>query len=124
MDAAATGCGTESRQAKSSCSWWMCANRMNGPQADCRAPCIFRWARCSERTGEIPADSDAGIHLRGGWPAWQPAAISRSLGRDAINLAGGVTAWTSVYGAPPQPDHEHGHSATGYRPDISGSPPR
>jgi hypothetical protein len=32
-------------------------------------------------------------------------------GRDAINLGGGVMAWSSIFGAPPRPDdHDHAHA--------------
>jgi rhodanese-related sulfurtransferase len=30
--------------------------------------------------------------------------------QDAINLAGGVVGWSSEFGAPPKPDHDHGHA--------------
>jgi sulfur-carrier protein adenylyltransferase/sulfurtransferase len=63
-----------------------------------------------QRLGEIPADRT---------PVFICAAGARSMAacrfyassqdRDAINLAGGVMAWSSVFGAPPQPD-EHGHA--------------
>lgn len=61
-----------------------------------------------QRHGEIPA---------GVTPVFICAAGARSMaacrwlagqGRDAINLSGGVGAWSSVFGAPPPP-HDHHH---------------
>ncbi|HXC60820.1 MAG TPA: HesA/MoeB/ThiF family protein [Steroidobacteraceae bacterium] len=62
-----------------------------------------------QRTGEIPADSTPVFICAVGGRSMAACRYFASLGRDAINLAGGVTAWTSVYGAPPQPEHEHHH---------------
>ena len=62
-----------------------------------------------QRSDEIPAGSTPVFICAMGGRSMAACRYFASLGRDAINLAGGVTAWTSVYGAPPQPGHDHQH---------------
>jgi adenylyltransferase/sulfurtransferase len=62
-----------------------------------------------QRLGEIPDDvTPVFICAVGGRSARAAQFYAQSTGRDAINLAGGVVAWSQVYGAPPKPDdHQH-----------------
>jgi len=59
---------------------------------------------------EIPAESTpVFICAVGGRSMAACRLFAATQGRSAINLAGGVTGWSSVFGAPPKPD-EHGHA--------------
>jgi adenylyltransferase/sulfurtransferase len=61
-----------------------------------------------QRTGEIPSDRTPVFICAVGGRSMAACRYFAGLGRDAINLAGGVMAWSSVYGAPPTP-HDHNH---------------
>ena len=62
-----------------------------------------------QRLGEIPANvTPVFICAIGGRSARAAQFFAQSVGRDAVNLAGGVVAWSQVFGAPPKPDdHQH-----------------
>jgi adenylyltransferase/sulfurtransferase len=60
------------------------------------------------RIAEIPADATPVFICAGGVRSLKAAKLFvAEQGRDAINLTGGVSAWSSVYGAPPKPDEHH-----------------
>jgi adenylyltransferase/sulfurtransferase len=62
-----------------------------------------------QRMGEIPADvTPVFICAVGGRSMAACRLFAGSLGRDAINLSGGVVGWSSIFGAPPPP-HDHAH---------------
>jgi adenylyltransferase/sulfurtransferase len=62
----------------------------------------------SQRTGEIPADLTPVFICAAGGRSMAACRFLAAQGRSAVNLAGGVMAWSSIYGAPPQPhDHQH-----------------
>jgi adenylyltransferase/sulfurtransferase len=63
----------------------------------------------AQRTGEIPADVTPVFICAVGGRSMAACRYLAGMGRDAINLAGGITAWSSVFGAPPRPEHEHHH---------------
>jgi adenylyltransferase/sulfurtransferase len=62
-----------------------------------------------QRLGEIPDNvTPVFICAVGGRSARAAQFFAQSVGRDAVNLAGGVVRWSEVYGAPPRPDdHQH-----------------
>lgn len=63
-----------------------------------------------ERLGEIPDDvTPVFICAVGGRSMRAAMLFSQTLGRDAVNLSGGVMGWSQVYGAPPKPDDHHHH---------------
>ena len=61
------------------------------------------------RMDEIPADvTPVFICAVGGRSTRAAQLFVQATGRDAVNLAGGVTGWSSVFGAPPAPElHQH-----------------
>jgi rhodanese-related sulfurtransferase len=60
--------------------------------------------------GEIPADmTPVFICAVGGRSMAACRLFASTQDRDAVNLAGGVSAWSSTFGAPPAPGHEHDH---------------
>lgn len=60
------------------------------------------------RMDEIPADvTPVFICAAGGRSMRAAQLFVQAKDRDAINLAGGVMSWSSVYGAPPKPDEHH-----------------
>jgi adenylyltransferase/sulfurtransferase len=62
-----------------------------------------------QRMGEIPAGvTPVFICAVGGRSMAACRLFAGSLGRDAINLSGGVVGWSSIFGAPPPP-HDHAH---------------
>ncbi|MFO1502250.1 MAG: molybdopterin-synthase adenylyltransferase MoeB [Steroidobacteraceae bacterium] len=63
----------------------------------------------AQRTGEIPADVTPVFICALGGRSMAACRFFAGQGRDAINLSGGVTAWSGVYGAPPRPDEQHRH---------------
>jgi len=63
----------------------------------------------AQRTGEIPSNRTPVFICAVGGRSMAACRYFAGLGRNAINLAGGVTAWSSTYGAPPRPEHEHHH---------------
>lgn len=60
------------------------------------------------RLQEIPADVTPVFICAGGVRSMAACRLLAAQGRDAVNLTGGVMAWSGVYGAPPRPD-EHQH---------------
>jgi adenylyltransferase/sulfurtransferase len=61
------------------------------------------------RLDEIPAGvTPVFICAAGGRSMAACRLLASARGRNAINLDGGVMAWSSIFGAPPRPD-EHGH---------------
>ena len=62
-----------------------------------------------QRTGEIPADVTPVFICAGGVRSMNACRFLASQGRDAINLSGGVMAWSQEFGAPPKPEHDHQH---------------
>lgn len=63
-----------------------------------------------QRMNEIPVDvTPVFICAVGGRSMAACRLFASTQERDAVNLAGGVVGWSSVFGAPPKPD-EHGHS--------------
>jgi adenylyltransferase/sulfurtransferase len=62
-----------------------------------------------QRVGEIPADVTPVFICAVGGRSMAACRFLAAQGRDAINLAGGVTGWSQVYGAPPKPDDHHDH---------------
>ncbi len=61
------------------------------------------------RAGEIPADVTPVFICAAGARSMRACQFLATQGRDAINLAGGVSTWSSVFGAPPKPEHDHQH---------------
>jgi molybdopterin/thiamine biosynthesis adenylyltransferase/rhodanese-related sulfurtransferase len=63
-----------------------------------------------QRMGKIPADvTPVFICAVGGRSMAACRLFASTQERDAVNLAGGVMGWSSVFGAPPRPE-EHGHA--------------
>jgi rhodanese-related sulfurtransferase len=64
-----------------------------------------------QRMDEIPAGSTpVFVCAVGGRSMAACRLFAAGQDRDAINLAGGVKGWSSVFGAPPPPhDHAHDH---------------
>jgi len=63
-----------------------------------------------EHLDDIPADrTPVFICAVGGRSMVACRLFAGAKDRDAVNLAGGVMGWSSVFGAPPQPD-DHGHA--------------
>jgi adenylyltransferase/sulfurtransferase len=60
------------------------------------------------RAGEIPASVTPVFICAAGARSMAACRWLAGAGRDAINLTGGVGAWSSVFGAPPPP-HDHHH---------------
>jgi adenylyltransferase/sulfurtransferase len=60
------------------------------------------------RAGEIPASVTPVFICAAGARSMAACRWLAGTGRDAINLTGGVGAWSSVFGAPPPP-HDHHH---------------
>lgn len=56
------------------------------------------------RLPEIPVDVTPVFICAAGARSMLACRLLASKGRDAINLTGGVTAWSAVFGAPPPPD--------------------
>jgi adenylyltransferase/sulfurtransferase len=62
-----------------------------------------------QRVSEVPATHTPVFICAGGVRSMAACRYFVESGRKAINLAGGVAAWSRVYGAPPAPhDHQHG----------------
>jgi len=61
-----------------------------------------------QRSGEIPANVTPVFICAAGARSMAACRWIAGQGRDAINLAGGIGAWSSVFGAPPPP-HDHHH---------------
>jgi adenylyltransferase/sulfurtransferase len=61
-----------------------------------------------QRAGEIPAHVTPVFICAAGMRSMAACRYLAGLGRDSINLTGGVGAWSSLFGAPPPP-HEHHH---------------
>ncbi|MEO6078947.1 MAG: molybdopterin-synthase adenylyltransferase MoeB [Steroidobacteraceae bacterium] len=61
-----------------------------------------------QRTGEIPAGVTPVFICAGGVRSMSACRLLAAQGRSAVNLTGGVSAWSSVYGAP-SPPHDHQH---------------
>ncbi len=60
------------------------------------------------RLDEIPADATPVFICAAGARSMRAAQLFvQSQDRDAVNLTGGVSTWSQVYGAPPKPDDEH-----------------
>ncbi|MET0280651.1 MAG: molybdopterin-synthase adenylyltransferase MoeB [Steroidobacteraceae bacterium] len=62
-----------------------------------------------QRLQEIPATVLPVFVCAGGVRSMAACRLLAAQGRDAVNLAGGVYAWSAVYGAPPPPDDGHDH---------------
>jgi adenylyltransferase/sulfurtransferase len=58
------------------------------------------------RLAEIPAEVTPVFICAGGVRSMVACRLLAAQGREAINLAGGVHAWSGVFGAPPPP-HDH-----------------
>ena len=65
-------------------------------------------ATLPQRSGEIPANVTPVFICAAGARSMAACRWFAGQGRDAINLSGGVGAWSSVFGAPPAP-HDHHH---------------
>lgn len=65
----------------------------------------------SQRLDEIPAGlTPVFICAAGGRSMAACRLLASTRNQNAINLAGGVMAWSSIFGAPPRPDdHDHAH---------------
>lgn len=63
----------------------------------------------AQRTAEIPEDRTPVFICAVGGRSMAACRHFAGLGRKAVNLEGGVNAWSSVFGAPPRPDHGHDH---------------
>lgn len=60
------------------------------------------------RLAEIPAAVTPVFICAGGVRSMAACRLLAAQGREAVNLAGGVHAWSGVFGAPPRPhDHQH-----------------
>ena len=66
-------------------------------------------ATLPQRIGEIPEDRTPVFICAVGGRSMAACRYFAKLGRNAVNLSGGVMAWSGTYGAPPQPEHEHHH---------------
>jgi sulfur-carrier protein adenylyltransferase/sulfurtransferase len=63
-----------------------------------------------EHVQEIPVDATPVFICAAGARSMRAAQFFvQSQGRDAINLTGGVSGWSQVYGAPPRPEDHHHH---------------
>jgi adenylyltransferase/sulfurtransferase len=61
-----------------------------------------------QRAGEIPADRTPVFICAAGGRSMAACRFLAESGRTAVNLAGGVRAWSETFGAPPVPhDHQH-----------------
>jgi molybdopterin/thiamine biosynthesis adenylyltransferase/rhodanese-related sulfurtransferase len=61
-----------------------------------------------QRAGEIPAGVTPVFICAAGGRSMAACRFLAAQGRSVVNLAGGVSAWSQVYGAPPPPhDHQH-----------------
>jgi molybdopterin/thiamine biosynthesis adenylyltransferase/rhodanese-related sulfurtransferase len=65
-------------------------------------------ATLPQRLGEIGADATPVFICAAGGRSMAACRFAASQGRSAVNLAGGVNAWSQVFGAPPPP-HDHDH---------------
>jgi adenylyltransferase/sulfurtransferase len=65
-------------------------------------------ATLPRRIGEIAADATPVFICAVGARSMAACRFAATQGRQAVNLAGGVQAWSQVFGAPPQP-HDHDH---------------
>jgi sulfur-carrier protein adenylyltransferase/sulfurtransferase len=65
-------------------------------------------ATLPQRLGEIGADATPVFICAAGGRSMAACRFAASQGRSAVNLAGGVNAWSQVFGAPPPP-HDHNH---------------
>ena len=61
-----------------------------------------------QRAQEIPADVTPVFICAAGMRSMAACRFLAAQGRSAVNLAGGVAAWSNLYGAPPPP-HDHHH---------------
>jgi sulfur-carrier protein adenylyltransferase/sulfurtransferase len=61
------------------------------------------------RLAEIPGDVTPVFICAGGVRSMAACRLFAAQGRDAINLTGGVSAWSGTYGAPPRPHDDHSH---------------
>jgi sulfur-carrier protein adenylyltransferase/sulfurtransferase len=66
-------------------------------------------ATLPERLAEIHADATPVLICAGGVRSMAACRFLAAQGRNAVNLAGGVMAWSAVFGAPPQPHEHHSH---------------
>jgi adenylyltransferase/sulfurtransferase len=65
-------------------------------------------ATLPQHMGDIPADRTPVFICAVGGRSMGACRYFAGMGRNAINLAGGVQAWSDVFGAPPPPhDHQH-----------------
>ncbi|HYP79750.1 MAG TPA: molybdopterin-synthase adenylyltransferase MoeB [Steroidobacteraceae bacterium] len=65
-------------------------------------------ATLPRHVGDIPADRTPVFICAVGGRSMAACRYFAGIGRNAINLAGGVHAWSDVFGAPPPPhDHQH-----------------
>ena len=65
-------------------------------------------ATLPRHVGDIPADRTPVFICAVGGRSMAACRYFAGLGRNAINLSGGVHAWSDVFGAPPPPhDHQH-----------------
>lgn len=62
-----------------------------------------------QRFGEIPPGVTPVFICAAGGRSMAACRFLASQGREAVNLTGGVMAWSGVFGAPPRPDHDHTH---------------
>jgi adenylyltransferase/sulfurtransferase len=65
-------------------------------------------ATLPQRFNEIAADATPVFICAAGGRSMAACRFAAAQGRSAVNLAGGVHAWSQVFGAPPQP-HDHDH---------------
>ncbi|MEO8307775.1 MAG: molybdopterin-synthase adenylyltransferase MoeB [Pseudomonadota bacterium] len=63
-------------------------------------------ATLPQHLGELAPDSTPVFICASGGRSMAACRFLAAQGRSAVNLAGGVQAWSQVYGAPPQP-HDH-----------------
>jgi sulfur-carrier protein adenylyltransferase/sulfurtransferase len=61
-----------------------------------------------QRLAEIPADITPVFICAAGGRSMAACRLLASQGRSVVNLAGGVSGWSQVFGAPPPP-HDHHH---------------
>jgi sulfur-carrier protein adenylyltransferase/sulfurtransferase len=67
-------------------------------------------ATLPQQLDRIPADATPVFICAVGARSMAACRYIAAQGRSAVNLAGGVQAWSQVFGAPPQPQrHGHGH---------------
>jgi rhodanese-related sulfurtransferase len=61
-----------------------------------------------QRHQEIPPNATPVFICAAGMRSMAACRFLAAQGRSAVNLTGGLHAWSSVYGAPPPPhDHQH-----------------